>query len=75
MMTPTQPDDEEADATYDGQLLTNQVGEILDIGLEEVTLGYLYDVKVSGQRSKSTSLKESPKAMKKVEISKYFPTN
>ena len=66
----TQLDDEEAEATYDGQLLSHLVGEISEVGLEETDLGSVYDLKASGRKSKSTSSKKNKAPRKKAKISK-----
>jgi hypothetical protein len=46
-------DEEEAIATIDGQLLSNLVGVVSEIDLEET--GSLYDLCASGRKSKSSS--------------------
>ena len=54
-----QLDDEEEEATYDGQLLSHLVGEVSEVGLDETGLGSFYDLKASGRKSKSTSAKRT----------------
>jgi len=63
-------DDEEADATYDGQLLSHLVGEVSEVDLDETRLGSIYDLTASSRKSKSTSLKKGKKPAKRAKISK-----
>ena len=50
-------DEEEANATTDGQLLSHLIGEVSEIGLDEDGLCSLYELKASGRKSKSPSSK------------------
>jgi hypothetical protein len=57
----TKPDEEEAIATMDGQLLSSLVGVISEIDLDETMPGSLYDLCASGRKSKSTSSSRASK--------------
>ena len=57
-------DEEEANATADGQLLSHLVGEVSEVGLDEDGLGSLFELKASGRKSKSSSIKKSWKRSK-----------
>src|SRR4051812_41052731 len=48
----TSQDDEEANATIDGQLLSHLVGELTEVDMDEVELGSIYDLHASGRKSK-----------------------
>jgi hypothetical protein len=63
----TELDEEEANATLDGQLLFSLVGVVSEIDLDEATLGSLYELQASGQKSKKSSNKKSSQ---RVEVSK-----
>jgi hypothetical protein len=52
-------DEEEANATLDGQLLSSLVGVVWEIDLNEVMIGSLYELKASGCKSKK-SLNKKP---------------
>jgi hypothetical protein len=51
-------DEEEANVTTDGQLLSHLVGEVSKVGLDDDELYSLYELKASGQKSKSSSKKQ-----------------
>ena len=57
MFEPTYEDEEEANATSDGQLLSHLIGKVSEIGLDEDGLCSLYELKASGRKSKSSSNK------------------
>jgi hypothetical protein len=62
-------DDEEANATMDGQLLSSLVGVVL----EETELCSLYDLRASGRKSKTSAEKRSrkrPKVTKNNDVSR-----
>src|SRR4051812_22865003 len=46
-------DDEEANATIDGHLLSHLACEMIEVGMDEVELGSIYDLHASGRKSKS----------------------
>jgi hypothetical protein len=48
-------DEEEANATSDGQLLTHLIGEVSEVDLDEDRLSPLYELRASGRKSKSAS--------------------
>lgn len=54
----TLEDDDEANASVDGQLLSHLVGAITEVGMDEDELGSIYG---SGQKSKSTKGKKVKK--------------
>jgi hypothetical protein len=60
----TELDDEEANATLDGQLLSSLVGVVSEIDLNEAMLGSLYELKASGRKSKKSPNKKSSKRVK-----------
>jgi hypothetical protein len=55
----TDLDEEEVNATLDGQLLSSLVGVVSEIDLNEATLGSLYELKASGRKSKKSLKKKS----------------
>jgi hypothetical protein len=57
-------DDEEAHATMDGQLLLSLVGVVSEVVLDEMELISLYDLRVSGHKSKTSAEKRSLKRPK-----------
>jgi hypothetical protein len=57
----TDPNEEEAIAIIDGQLLSSLVGVVLEINLDETMSGSLYDLCASGHKSKSTSSSRASK--------------
>jgi hypothetical protein len=57
----TYVDEEEAIATSDGQLLSNLVGEVSEVDLDDDDLYSLYELKASRRKSKSSSNKKSRK--------------
>jgi len=64
-------DDEEANATIDGQLLSHLVGEMTEVGMDEVELGSIYDLHASGRKSKSAKDKKNKKMRKTAKQPKY----
>jgi hypothetical protein len=46
------------------------VGEVSDVGLDEVVLSSIYDLKASSQKSKASCAKKNQKPCKKVKVSK-----
>jgi hypothetical protein len=63
----TDIDEEEANATMDGQLISNLVGIVSEGDLNEAMLGSLYELQASCRKSKSSSNK---KPKKRVKVSK-----
>ena len=57
MSTATYLDDDEANATADGQLYSHLIGEVLEGGLDDDGLSSLYELKASSRKSKSDSNK------------------
>jgi hypothetical protein len=55
----TDLDEEEANATLDGQILSSLVGVVSKIDLNEATLGFLYELKASCRKSKKSPIKKS----------------
>jgi hypothetical protein len=66
----TDLDEEEANATMDGQLLSSLVGVVSEIDLDESMLGSLYELKATGRKSKSLSVKNCSKKGGRVSKSK-----
>ena len=60
----TYSDEEDANATSDGQLLSHLIGDVSEVGLDEDGLSSLYELKATDRKSKSTSNKESRKRAK-----------
>jgi hypothetical protein len=54
-------EDEEAHATMDGHLLSSLVGVVLEAVLDKTELSSLYDLRVSGRKSKTSTEKKSRK--------------
>ena len=68
---PISLDDDEADATADGQLLSHLVGDVSEVSLDESSLRSVYDIHVTGRRSKgSNSKKANRKGSKNSKFSK-----
>ena len=65
--TATYLDDDEANATADGQLYSHLIGEVLEGGLDDDGLSSLYELKASSRKSKSDSNKSRQQAY----VSKY----
>jgi hypothetical protein len=57
----TDLDEEDANATIDGQLLSSLVGVVSEIDFNDDTLGSLFELRASGRKSKSTSFSSGPK--------------
>jgi hypothetical protein len=55
----TDTDDEEAIATFDGQLLSNLVGSVSEVDFNDSMLGSLYELQASSRKSKPSSLFKS----------------
>jgi hypothetical protein len=49
----TYVDDEEASDSFDGQLLSQLIGEVSDMICDEDMLSSLYELKASGRKSRS----------------------
>jgi hypothetical protein len=62
-------DDEEAIATSDGQLLSQLIGEVSDMIMDEAKLSSLYELKASGQKSGSCSSRKGKKPKKRAKVS------
>jgi hypothetical protein len=67
MVDDTDIDEDEANATMDGQLISNLVGIVSEGDLNEAMLGSLYELQASCRKSKSSSNK---KPKKRVKVSK-----
>jgi hypothetical protein len=57
-------DEEEANATMDGQLLSSLVGVVSEIDLNEAMLGSLYELQASGRKSRKSSNKKPSNRVK-----------
>ena len=64
-------DDEDANATIDGQLLSHLVGEVTEVDMDETELGSIYDLHASGRKSKYTKDRKNKKVRKFVKQPKY----
>jgi hypothetical protein len=62
-------DDEEAIATSDGQLLSQLIGEVSDVIMDEAKLSSLYELKASGWKSRSCSSRKRKKPKKQAKVS------
>ena len=69
MSDTTYLDEEEANATADGQLLSHLVGVVSEVGLDEDELSSLYELKASGRKSRSSSNRKSQKPRKRAKSS------
>jgi hypothetical protein len=65
----TYVDEEEAIAQTDGQLLSQLIGEVSDVILDEARLSLLYEQKAYGRKSGSCSKKKGKKPMKRAKVS------
>jgi hypothetical protein len=63
-MDNTELDDEEANATLDGELLSSLVGVVLEIDLNEAMLGSLYELQASGRKSPNKRTSKRAKVSK-----------
>jgi hypothetical protein len=57
----TELDEEEANATLDGQLLSSLVGVVSEIDLDESRLDSLFELQASGRKSRKSSNKKPSK--------------
>jgi hypothetical protein len=57
----TELDEEEANATLDGQLLSSLVGVVSEIDFDETRLGSLHELKASGRKSKKSLNNKTPR--------------
>jgi hypothetical protein len=62
-------DDEEAIATSDGQLLSQLIGEVSDVILDEAKLSSLYELQASSRKSGSCSSRKGKKPKKRAKVS------
>jgi hypothetical protein len=65
----TYDDDEEAISTSDGQLLSQLIGEVSDVIMDEAKLSSLYELKASGQKSGSCSSRKGKLPKKRAKVS------
>jgi hypothetical protein len=63
-------DDDEVYASSDGQLLAHLVGEVSEVGLDEVEVGSMFDLTASDRKSRSSSIKRNAWPLKKSSVSK-----
>ena len=64
-------DDEEVNATIDEQLLSHLVGDMMEVGMNEVELGSIYDLHASERKSKAAKDKKNQKMRKVAKQPKY----
>jgi hypothetical protein len=62
-------DDEEEYDTTDGQLLSQLIGDVSDVIMDEARLSSLYELKASGRKSGSCSSKKGKKPKKRAKVS------
>ena len=63
---PETEEDDEADAKYDGPLISHLVGEVTEVGLDDARPGSMFcDFTASSRKSKSNSSKKKQKPPKK----------
>jgi hypothetical protein len=65
----TYVDEEEAIATSDGQLLSQLIGEVSDVILDEARLSSLYELKATGRKSGSCSNRNGKMPKKRAKVS------
>jgi hypothetical protein len=63
-------DDDDAYTIADGQLLSHLVGEVSEVGLDDVALGSVFELKASSRKSKSSAAKKFSRPVKKAKVSK-----
>ena len=63
-------DDDEATDNVDGQLLSHIVGEVLEVSLDETTLGSIYDLQATSRKSKKTSEIKNSRSRKVTKLNK-----
>ena len=51
-------DEDDADATVDGQLLSHLVVEVSEVSLDETGVRSVYDLRATGRKSKNSSSKK-----------------
>ena len=67
---PETEEEDEADAKYDGPLISHLVGEVTEVGLDDARPGSMFcDFTVSSRKSKSHSSKKKQKPPKKAKSS------
>ena len=69
-LAPSPVDDDEANDTIDGQLLSHLVGEVTEVDLDEAKLGSFDDLCATGRRSKSAKTKKNQSLRKSARKSK-----
>jgi hypothetical protein len=60
----TELDEEETNATLDGQLLSSLVGVVSEIDLNKAILGFLYKLQASGRKSRKSPNRKPSKRIK-----------
>jgi hypothetical protein len=65
-------DDVEAIVTTDDQLLSQLIGEVSDVVMDEVRLSSLYKLKASGRKFGSCSNKKNKKPWKRAKVSQFL---
>ena len=63
-------DDEDAYAVSDGQLLNHLVGEVSEVGLDDVAMGSCIELQATDRKSRSSSLKRNAWPNKKARFAK-----
>jgi hypothetical protein len=65
----TYVDEKDVNATTDGQLLSQLIGEVSDVIFDEAGLSSLYELKASGRKSGSCSSKRGKTPKKRAKVS------
>jgi hypothetical protein len=68
----TELDEEEANATMDGQLISSLVGIVSEGDLDEAMIGSLYELQASSRKFKSSSNKKPKKRIKVTDTSQTY---
>jgi hypothetical protein len=63
-------DDEEVYSVADGQLLSHLVGEVSEVGLDDVALGSCIELQAAERKSRSSSIKRNAWPNKKAKVNK-----
>jgi hypothetical protein len=68
--SPTNVDDDEAYAITDGQLLTQIVGEVLEVGTDDAMLGSCFELQATNRKSRASNIKRNAWPNKKARVTK-----
>jgi hypothetical protein len=68
--SPTNVDDVDAYAITDGQLLTQLVGEVLEVGTDDAMLGSCFELQATNRKSRASQIKRNAWPNKKARVTK-----